>query len=362
MTGAALGIAAAQLFPERRSASGLAVAVLLGGLLARMIADGVPALAWLSWLTPFGLLERAEPFTTDRVTPLLVLAVLVALPAALALVLASGRDLGGGRLAGRDRRVVHSPLLGSLPGLALHRTRRPWIGWATGLAAYFLLIGSLATAMTDFLRENPLFARLAAQAGFPELGSVQGYVSALYSLLTVPVGAFAAGRVAATAADESAGRLALLYSLPVGRVRWAVTEAAAVAAAAVLLAGTAGLATWVGTSWVGAGLGLGDALAGALSVVPVALLCLGAALAALGWAPSAVLALGVLPAAGGYVLLVLTDTFGWPAAVRWFSPFAHLAAVPAEPWDVAGATGMLGVAALLALTGSLRYAARDLRS
>jgi ABC-2 type transport system permease protein len=38
----------------------------------------------------------------------------------------------------------------------------------------------------------------------------------------------------------------------------------------------------------------------------------------LGWAPSAVFALGVLPAAGGFLLLVLADTFGWPGAVRWY--------------------------------------------
>jgi ABC-2 type transport system permease protein len=104
---------------------------------------------------------------------------------------------------------------------------------------------------------------------------------------------------------------------------------------------------------------LGEALAGALSVVPAALLCLGAALAALGWARSAVFALGVLPAAGGFLLLVL-DTLGWPGAVRWFSPFAHLAAVPAEPWNAAGAAGMLAVAALLAAAGCQRYGRRDL--
>jgi ABC-2 type transport system permease protein len=73
-----------------------------------------------------------------------------------------------------------------------------------------------------------------------------------------------------------------------------------------------------------------------------------------------VLALGVLPAAGGYVLLVFADTFGWSDSPRWLSPFAHLAAVPAEPWDVAGALGMLGAAAVLAVVGLAGCARRDL--
>jgi ABC-2 type transport system permease protein len=124
----------------------------------------------------------------------------------------------------------------------------------------------------------------------------------------------------------------------------------------------AGAAAWAGAAWVGAGLGLGQALAGALAVLPVGLLCLGAALAALGWAPSAVLAVGVTPAAGGYLLLVFADTFGWPQPIRWLSPFAHLAGVPAEPWNAPGAAGMIAVAALLAAAGCLRYARRDLRA
>jgi ABC-2 type transport system permease protein len=360
MVGAGIGALAAQLVADRRSASGLAVAVLLGGLLARMISDGVPALSSVAWLTPYGLLGRAAPFAGDRWLPLLVLAFLVAASGGLAVGLAAGRDVGHGRLATRGRRHRSSRLLASLSGLALHRTRRPLAGWASGAMAYFLLIGLLARSMTDFLRDNPAFADLAAQAGFAELGSVRGYVSAVYTLLALVVGAFAASRIAATAADETAGCLALLYSRPVGRGRWAATEVGMVTLATGALAACAGLAAWAGTTWVGAGLGLGDALAGALAVLPVAALCLGAALTSLGWAPSMVVPVGVAPAVGGYLLLVFSDTFGWPGWVRWLSPFAHLNAVPAEPWNVPGAIGMLAVAALLALAGSLRYARRDL--
>jgi ABC-2 type transport system permease protein len=360
-TGATLGVLTAQLLAERRAASGLATAVLLGGLLARMVADGVPALAWLHWLAPFGLMGRTSPYAEDRVLPLAVLAGLVALFAVLAVGLSTGRDVGSGRLRGRDHGRVPSRLMTSLPGLATHRTRRPVLTWGAGIAAYFLLIGLLATAMVDFLRENPLFAELAARAGLVHLGSVEGYVASIFALLAVPVGAFAASRVAASAHDETAGRMALLYSQPIGRTRWAFVECVAVTVGCVVLAGVAGLATWVGTAWVGAGLGLGDALAGALSVVPVALLCLGAAVAALGWAPQAVLALGVLPAAGGYLLLVLADSFRWPGWVRGLSPFDHLAAVPAESMDVAGALAMPALALLLAVLGGIGYARRDLR-
>jgi ABC-2 type transport system permease protein len=244
----------------------------------------------------------------------------------------------------------------------VHRGRRPLLGWGLGIGLYFLLIGSLATTMMQFLRDNPLFAQMAATAGFGRLASVQGYVAALFSLLAIPIGAFAAARMSAAAADESAGRLALLFSLPVARARWAATEAVAAALGCVVLAVVAGLTTWAGARAVDAPLGMGESVAGALSVVPVALLCVGAALAALGWVPQAVLPLGVLPAAGGYLLLVFAESFHWPAWVRGIAPFAHLSAVPAEPMDVAGALGMLAVALLLGVLGLVGYARRDLRA
>jgi len=87
----------------------------------------------------------------------------------------------------------------------------------------------------------------------------------------------------------------------------------------------------------------------------------GAALFALGWVPHAVLPVGVLPAAGGYLVQVLADTFSWPAWVAQLSPFAHVATVPAAPADWPGAIGILAVAALLALTGAVGYARRNLR-
>src|SRR4051794_14005934 len=362
MAGAALGTLGAQLLGERRAASGFAVTVLLATLLARMVGDGVPALGFLQWVSPFGLLGRAQPFAADRWPPLLVLLAIVAVLAVLAVRLSMGRDVGSARVRGRD--VVRAPsrLVRSLGGLAVHRVRRPMLSWGTGLAAYFLLIGLLARTMIEFLADNPVFAKLAGQAGLVQLGSVEGYVSAIFSLLAVPLGAFAAVRIAHTAADEHAGRLTPLYSLPVSRVRWAGTEAAVVLGAVVLLAATTGLATWAGATWVGAGLGVGDAVEGALAVVPVALLCLGAALLALGLVPAAVIAIGILPAAGGYLLQVFAASFGWPGWVQELSPYAHLTPVPAVPVDVPGAVGMVFVAMLLAVLGLVGYTRRDLRA
>jgi ABC-2 type transport system permease protein len=358
---AGVGGVAAQVLPDRGGAAGAAVAVLLAGLLARMVADGVATLEWLRWVSPFGLAALVRPFDADRAAPLLVLAVAAAALLAVAVVAANRRDLHGAPVGAARPRPARTRLLGSVPAFAVRRLRGPLSAWALGVAAFFLLIGLVAESMTTFLADNPRFADLAAAAGFAELGSVGGYAATLFTLLAVPVGGFVAARIAALARAESSRHLDLLLAAPVTRRRLLVAEAGVTAAGAVVLTVAAALATWAGTAAAGAPLGLGAALAGALNSLPVAALGLGAALLALGRLPGHVVAIGMLPAAGGFVLDVVADSAGAPAWVGALSPFDHLAAVPVEAPDLVGGAVMLLAGALLAAAGAWAYGRRDVR-
>jgi ABC-2 type transport system permease protein len=354
------GAVTAQVWPVRSAASGVAVAVLVAGLLVRMVGDGVSALSWLRWVSPFGLLELSRPYAGDRWAPVLLLAGAAVALVAIAVLAARGRDLRGGWLAPAEGRRPRPALLGSLPGFAVRRALRPLAGWALGIGAYFLLIGVIARSMVEFLSGNPTFARAATQAGFNGLDSVDGYAGTLFALLAVPVGVFTAIRLAAFAADDEGRRSVLLHALPISRPRLAGAEAAVTAAGATVLAATAGVAVWVGSRVVDAGLTFPDAVAGALNVLPVAALCLGAAVLALGVAPRWVAAIGSLPAAGGFLWQVVADSAGAPGWLAGVSPYAHLAAVPAEPVDRAGTVVQLAVALTLVALGLHAYRRRDL--
>ncbi|MFG1780599.1 ABC transporter permease [Micromonospora sp. NPDC049048] len=359
---AAAGTLAAQTFPSRAAASGATVTLLGSGLLLRMIGDGVDALGWLRWLSPFGLTAISRPYHDNRILPLVVLALAASAVLATIPATAARRDVRGGWLAPRTGRAPQLRLLGSIPAFALRRLLRPLAGWSAGVGAYYLLIGLLAVSMTDFLADNPRFADLAAQAGFAGLGSVEGYVAAMFALLAIPAGIFAAVHVATIAAAEADRRLTLIYAGPVTRLRLITAEAATAATGAVALTTTAGLATWIGATSVGAPLRLGAALAGAVNVLPIAALCLGAAIFVLGWLPRAVALVGALPAAGGFLLQVVTDSTDAPHWIGTLSPFTHLAAVPDAAPDWPGVIGMLTGAAVLAVLGVTGYQHRDLRT
>jgi ABC-2 type transport system permease protein len=235
------------------------------------------------------------------------------------------------------------------------------MAWATGIWLYFLMIGLLASSLTVFLTDNPTFADLAAQAGFGSLTTVAGYLAAVFALLAVPVGLFAAGRIAASHADEEARRLTVVFAAPVTRRRWFLAGAHITVGGTVVLAAGAGLAAWVGTAAVGAPIALVAALSGALNVLPIAWLSLAAALLAYGWLPQATLAVGAVPAVGGFVLQVLAESLRWPAWIMSLSPYQHVNPVPYEGMNWTGTVAMTLIAVALAAIGLIGFHRRDLR-
>ncbi len=358
----ATGGLAAQVLPARSAATSAGLAVLGMTLLARMIGDGVTALAWLRWLSPFGLLELSRPYAGNRWLPLALLAGCAALLAGAAVTAAQHRDLRDGLVAPAAGRAPRTRLLGSIEAFAVRRMLRPLIGFSTGIGAYFLLIGLIAVTMTDFLTDNPAFADAAAQAGFAGLTSVEGYTATLFALLAMPVGGFAADRIGAFARAETDRRLTLLAAQPVTRIRLLGAEVAAAAAGAALLTTVAGLATWLGVAATGGRLTLPAALAGALNTLPIALLALGAAVLALGWMPRITAAIGGVPAVGGFLLQVTAESAGAPRWVVDLSPFAHLAPVPLAAPNWPALIVMAVVAMALAGAGAAGFRRRDLRT
>ncbi|MCT2584435.1 polyketide antibiotic transporter [Actinophytocola gossypii] len=345
---AGVGVLAGQVMPSRGGASGFAAAVLGVALLARMLGERTEP---LGWVTPFGLAGRSVPFAGNRMGPLLVLAALAVGFACVALLAARGRDLGQGRVRHRVRRRPRFALLGSVGGFAVRRAIGPTLGWTVGVAGFLLFVGSLVGEIVRFLDENRRLADLAAGAGFTALGTPEGFAAAMFGVVSIPAGVFAASRIAALTADEAARRTTPLLALPVSRARHLGTEVAVTAAALLVLLAVAGVAYAAGS-----GLRLGAALAGTLTTAPVALLSLGAAALAHGWLPRAVLAVGALPAAGGFLLHAAVP----PLAP--LTPYAHLAPVPAAPPNWPAALTMVAIAAALTHLGIQAYRRRDLRT
>lgn len=360
MTFAAAAVLAAQVMPTRSGATGLTVGALGAGLTLRMIADGSQQLTWLAWVTPFGLTARCAPYAENRVVPLIVLAAFPIALAGAALFAGRHRDLGDGVLAVPNSRPPRTRLLHSIGGFAVRRTARTTLGWATGIAAYFFLVGVLLPSILELFHTNPRLAQLAGPAGMSGQELVKVGAAALFGVLAVPTGLYAAMRLAAMVADEKGGRLSLLFSQPLSRGRLLSTEISVTAGGVTALHCSAAVALWGGARIAGAPLQFGESLAGALNSLPLALLAVGAAAVGVGWFPSAVAAIGALPVVGGFGVNVITKSAKAPGWLAGLSPWSHLAAVPDAPPDWVAAALFLVLGAILTGCGVYGYGRRDL--
>jgi polyether ionophore transport system permease protein len=85
-------------------------------------------------------------------------------------------------------------------------------------ADYFFILGTLIASILEFFNTNPRFAELAGAAGFADLASANGFAAALFGLLAIPTGLYAATRLGRLVADERARRWTAVFATDVSRI------------------------------------------------------------------------------------------------------------------------------------------------
>jgi ABC-2 type transport system permease protein len=352
---AAVGAVAAQLTSGAGAARGIAVGVLGGTWLLRVIGDvsGLSggAVRWLSWLSPIGWAHKLRPFAGERWWVLLLVVALTALGAGVAVALEARRDVGAGLLPTRPGPATAAPGLRSPLALAWRLHRGLLAGWTAGFAVVGVVLGGAASSVADMVADNSnleeIFTRMGGRTGI-----VDAYLVSVMGILGLMAAGYAIQATLRLRAEETSGRAEPLLATAVGRLRWAASHLVfSVLGSAVALA-AAGLTVGLtyGLSSGDLGHQLSRVLAGALVQVPAVWVLAAVAVALVGLAPRfAAVAWGAL---GLCVILVLVG-----AALRldqWvmdLSPFTHLPRVPGAAVAATPLVLLLAVAAALGGAG-----------
>jgi len=358
-TSVGIGALAAQLLDVRRRAIG-AGSLLLGlAFVLRMLGNRDDGSAWLLTLTPFGWLDRLEPFAGDRWPRLLPLLLVPAVLVALAVTERGQRDDGAARLASRDRRRPRVALLGSQLGFAWRLGAGVLAAWVIGAGLIGVVMGSLVGAVADLLETDDDYRRTLEELGIDLSSPVEGFVSLLAVSLALGFALQAVWRVGALRAEEGSGRLDHLLVRPLHRWTWLTTGAGLTVLGGALTALAAGVGIWIGSTLTSAGLSAGQAIWPLLATVPVVVLFAGLAVLVLGAAPrlTVVVPLGVAVVA--YLLDLVGPLLQLPGAVLGLSPFHWLPRPPDDAFAPAsaGALVLLGVAG--ATLGAVLLSRRD---
>ena len=353
---AAVAAVSAQLSPNARTASGIALAVL--GASYGLRAGGDAGADALSWLSPIGWAQQTRPFADERWWPLvLLLAVTIAL-IALAYRLLARRDHGAGLLPERPGPPTAAPALGRPLGLALRLQRGTLIAWSVGLGLLGIVYGAVAEGIEDLVEDNDQLREILARVGGVELVD-SFYASSLLILALIGTG-FTIQSTLRARGEESAGRAAVVLATATSRASFGGSHLAVALAGSGLLLAAGGLGEGIGVVLSTGDVGELPRLVGAsLAHLPAMWVLGGIAALVFGFAPRAVMLVWGAFALCFFLAMFgeLLDVPGWLIDV---SPYSHIPEVPATDLTLAPLIVLTLIAAALIAAGLAAFRHRDL--
>jgi len=351
----------AQVASTARGCAGLTMGALGVLFLVRAVADaGTNAPGWLGWLSPVGWTSRADAFGSDRTWVVLLGVAALAAGVAIAVVLLERRDLGAGLLPARRGRGRAGRTLTGPVGLSWRLGRASVIGWTTGMFVGGLVVGSLAEGAMDMFDDPAIADLLRTMGGGAGLLS-DVYLTTELGFIAVVATAYGIIAVLRWRSEETAGHTEQVLVTATSRTRYAAGHLFVVVLGTTVLLTALGVGTALADASGGGSLGgLGRVLPAALVRLPAVWVCVGVAVAALGWLPRWTAAIGWGVLAFSVLVGEFGGVFGLPQWLMNLAPFTHVPRMPVEAFGWAPTGGLLAAAAALTGLGLVGWRRRDI--
>jgi ABC-2 type transport system permease protein len=232
------------------------------------------------------------------------------------------------------------------------------VAWAVTVVVFGVVIGSLASSVTDFLTSPN------AQDMIKKLGGAQAltdaFLAAEIAIMGILVAAYGLSAANHLRSEEIAGHTEALLGTATTRTRWVTSHYAAALTGVALLMLLTGLSTGVGAAFaLHDGSQVGRVTLAGLAQIPAAWVITSVVLTVFGWAPRLTAAVWGLLA-----VFIALGEFGvlWNAP-QWLmdlSPFQHTPLLPVGSGGVVSLAALTLTAAVLAALGYLGWRRRDL--
>ncbi|MFW6284805.1 MAG: ABC transporter permease [Bacillota bacterium] len=346
----------AQLFENTRTVRGMAFLAI--GILYMMRAVGDVSLEVLSFMSPFGLLNRTQVYVENHAGFLFVVVFLSLLLFLVAFKLSSVRDHGSGMLKVRSGKKEASAALRTPLGLAFKLTKTLFIVWAVALFLLGASYGSIFGDIDAFFEGNEQIMELIPGGLDGDIG--EQFMSTIMAVMMVGVNVGAMMIFMRLVGEEKNNRTESLYALPLRRFSLFGSYMILSLLAALLFAFTGVFGMLMATySVMDTPFSFFDVFQGGFTFFPAVLFMMGLGAVLAGWWPRrtnlAWIALGV-----AFVILYFGPMLDLPEFFMHLSPFEYMPRLPVEEARPLNAFIMSGLAAGLFTLGFIGYERRDL--
>ena len=349
-------------FIGRGAATAIGGAVLLGGYFLNGYQAAVPAFAPLANLTWWGWTAHHAPLTNQFDWAPIGLTAIVA-----AVLLAVGVEAFARRDLGATSRVPWPGIPSSLVGLRgpVSRSfgeRLPLAAsWGIGVGIFAFVLGAASKSFTDTLAKSAPDVLAIFKSLFPtiDLLGAGGFLELTFIVFGFVLAGFAAATlVNGWASDETGGRLEMILSTPLTRVRWALSAGVGLFGSIVAFAAIVALGVAVGAAITG-----GDIVTPILGSLVIGLY--GLALAGIGVAAGGLfgtafageLVAGVVIVT--FLIDLLVPALGLPDWVHQLALTSHLGQPMIGAWDWFGMAACVVIAVGGLVVGAWGIGRRD---
>lgn len=352
---AGVGAVAAQLSGSARGGRTIAVLVLGVAFVLRMGGDvsalGDGALAWLSWLSPIGWVQRIFPFGANDWWPVLPAIGTVLVTVALSAYLLTRRDLGGGLIAGRLGPATASASLRSPIALAWRLHRGLLFGWTAGFAALGLVFGGVSASVVQLSEDSAALGEIFTRLGGSD-AIMDAYFASIAQTSALIIACYAVQAVLRIRDEEQNGHAESMLSTDVSRWAWGASH---------LLFALLGPAVALFAESLVAGLVHGDpgrVVSVTLAQIPAVWVLAGVTVSLVGAVPRLAAAAWAVVAAALAILIVgpLLDVDQW---VLDLSPFTHVPTLAGDGFTAVPLLVLTLIAAALGGAGLIALRRRD---
>lgn len=359
-----------QLFENARTANGLAGLLFGASFLVRGVGDALGSVnpdgisattSWISWLSPLGWATNMLPFHNERWWVLSLFGTLAIISVTLAYLLLSRRDVGAGIFAQKSGRSSAHPKLLREFGLLWRLNRVAFLAWLSACVVVGATLGGVANEFQSLIAGNEDMQQLLAAYG-QSTDPADLMFSATFTIAGITIAGYALQLLLRMRSEETSGRLELVLSSSLSRVRWFIRSALFAAATSLGIL----FATGVAAGFV-YGLIDGDVfgktfhMASAIMVqAPALLVMAGLGLLSFSLLPRFAAIASWLLLGACLLVLQLGAILHLPQWVMNLSPFSHTPPAPAPHIAVGALYGLLGVALALFIIALFCFRRRDL--
>jgi ABC-2 type transport system permease protein len=373
-----LALLISQFTQERAPAAGWTAGLLLVFIVLDMVHRVVPNTDWISRLSPIYYYNLSKPLIPSYGVNAGAMVFQLALAAVLggaAVWLFVRRDVGGTvplprwlRLPERQASTalpVGDWSLGSVYARSLGMSAMPTFWWTLGIAGFaswmIYVVQLMESKLSSLLSSSPTFTTLIKNLGGGDAAVNAGFLSAMFFFLPLALMAFAVTQVNRWSADEGDGRLELVLAAPQSRAWVLLGRFAALATATVAIAVITTVACFAAAAASGVNLDGGDLAAATLGMIPFGLLIASIGYLASGWLRTAA-DTGLLSfvLAAWFFISFIGPELKLPDATLRLSAFYYYGTPLLHGLQPASVLGVLAVAAVALVLGTMRFARKDI--